>query len=152
MRQCSCLTLIIVVLALVACAPPVDCGEKVVCKCMTKVFVEAWTDRDGNGSRDPEDEPLQGARFGLQWLDDPGMCMTPHMATTYMTTDATGHDLYQYGGCGCGTEKIEPETPAGYALTTSTAGECLFDAPATYLGSVPDTRYCRRYGFTPVAP
>lgn len=136
-------------------SPTASCivdGERIVaiCKCVSPIFVEAWTDRNGNGNRDPEDVPLQGVRFRLQWLEDNEQpCKTPYWASLYLTTDATGHVLYELYGCGCGTEKIEPEIPTGHRLTSPGVGGCLFDAPASYGNA---TKFCRSYGFTPIAP
>ena len=56
---------------------PVPCGQIVVCKCVSPILVEAWVDRNANGNRDPEDTPLQGVRFRLQWIEEGKTCDTP---------------------------------------------------------------------------
>ena len=121
------------------------------CPCVSPIFVEAWIDQNGNGIRDREDEPLQGVRFRLQWLEDFDTCSTPYTASQYLITDATGHDFYSLYGCACGTEELEVETPVGYKLVAH-RGECLFDAPASYGKHSMSGQSCLRYGFTPIAP
>jgi hypothetical protein len=118
---------------------------QMVCPCEAHLFVEAWTDRNGNGNRDSEDAPLPGVRFRLTWYDEGPQSLT-------LTTDTTGHDFYALYGCGCGSEKVEPETPVGYKLTTTSFGECLFAAPESYGNYRMNTSYCLKYGFSPTAP
>jgi hypothetical protein len=155
MRKCLCLVLVSVVLALTACTlavPPkspetpetseapktptlLATPERVyaVEKCVhiTLIMVEAWLDRDGNGSRDAEDEPLQGVRFRWESVN-----LGPH----YLTTDGAGHGTLKLSGC-CGGQLV-PETPANYRLTKAEA-ECK---------SEPKSGTCSSYGFAPTTP
>jgi hypothetical protein len=169
MKPLRYLSLVVFALVLSACVPtahpktsetptpPPTAGcilkEQMVCPCSAPIFVEAWSDSDGNGKRDPQDKPLPGVHFHLTWIE-PGQdnCSTPYTESRTLTSDATGHDYYEVGGCGCGTERVEPETPAGYKLTTSTSGECLFDAPESYGNHSMNNLHCFQYGFTPDTP
>ena len=162
MRPYLCLFLVVLALVLAACTlieplkasktptPTVDCTETWVCKCIAPINVEAWIDVNGNGERDPEDEPLKGVRFKLVWLESYGSpCLTPFKLSKYLTTDKTGHDYYELSGCGCGTETIEPETPEDYTLTTYEIGECRFEGSSA---SAMGWKRCQSYGFTPTIP
>lgn len=185
MRRDHCILLVVLALALAGCIPPttpeglIETGqaggsteldptatprliereascEVVKCPCTDPILVEAWIDRNENGIRDPEDEPFQGVRFQLRWLEQTDSCSTPHWTSQYLVTDATGHDFFALSDCGCGTEEIEPETPIGHKLTTPNVIGCLFDAPSSYgnytMNTLMTAEYCRSYGFTPISP
>jgi hypothetical protein len=152
MRKCLCLVLVSVVLALTACtlampsksletpetpetlrtpatlASPERVYEVEKCVHITLIMVEAWIDRDGNGSRDAEDEPLQGVQF--RWE-------SKNLGAHYMTTDGAGHGTLKLSGC-CGGQLI-PETPANYRLTRAEA-ECeSYQKPPCSYGFAPTT-------------
>ena len=155
MRQCLCLALVSVVLVLTACtlaAPPksletpetsetlktpatlatperVSAVEK--CLGISLMMVEAWFDRDGNGNRDPDDDPLLGVRFRKE---------CENMGPYYLTSDATGHATLKVVGC-CGGQFV-PETPDGYRLT-KVGAECKIEQ---------DDWFCNSYGFAPTTP
>jgi hypothetical protein len=154
MRQRLSLSVALLALALAGCRPtsPATPCIRVVCKCASPIFVEAWIDRNGNGNCDPEDGPLQRVRSRLEWDEEKDDCRGYYTASHTLTTDKTGHDFYRLGGCGCLSQRINPETPAGYRLTTSTTGECLFSHPKNYGNYSMENLSCERYGFTPTSP
>jgi hypothetical protein len=116
---------------------------KEIGKCEIPMLVETWVDGNGNGSRDADDQPLSGVRIRLRWGSEPGSG-----STVYLTADDTGHDFYSWYG-DCGTEKLEPQWPEGYLLTTEADGPCLFSAPRAYGDYVVKRLPCFRYGFSP---
>lgn len=76
---------------------------------------EAWIDRNGNGTRDPEDGPLAGVKFRVV-----GYGNNRKQVETW-TSDETGYHEYFFVGCGCrvcSDAEIQVEPPPGYRRTT----------------------------------
>jgi N-acetylneuraminic acid mutarotase len=80
------------------------------------VTVEAWIDRNENGRREPEEEPLEDVNFQAEWFTDfygDNACC-PESA--YPVSDATGRAEFVAKGCGSDHVLVHAETPSGYRL------------------------------------
>lgn len=125
--------------------------ERTICLTAVLINEESWIDWNGDGNRDPEDEPLQNVRFRVEW-EKQGQSTGPTLKTFALTSDATGHAfLTVKGPCAEDRVESEPDTPQGYTLTSREFGRCKFEYPAGTPNpgkGVP----CDSYGFTPTTP
>jgi len=81
---------------------------------MCLIEVDAWIDWNGNRRRDPEDGPLEGVSFRMEWSQDGD----GNRQVSTWTSDATGHYETSLTGCGCFNFVIRAEAPPGYSRTT----------------------------------
>lgn len=88
------------------------------------IEVDAWIDWNGNGRRDPEDGPLKGVAFRIEYSDYGDG--TDHVRT--WTSDATGH-YEMLTSCGCDNLVIRAEAPPGYRRTTQGGHDFGFAPP-----------------------
>lgn len=95
--------------------PQVFCVE---CPYTESVAVEAWVDQNVNGTREPEEPPLEGVRFrGEYCVVSCGTTCVENKFAGAMS-DADGYAEIWMDGC-CGDVVISPEVPPRYRLTTS---------------------------------
>ena len=94
--------------------------EECLCPCAAKIWADAWVDDDADGQRDPEEKPLQGVSFRVEWYTL--ACETggssQHQVVS-MVSDATGSAGTTVTGCNCDSVDVYAEVPAGYKLTTA---------------------------------
>jgi len=140
MKHLSRLSLAVWILALAAsggaCAQPTPTPspeptpnpERIPMICL--IEVDAWIDWSGNGRRDPEDGPLEGVAFRMEWsehgwsIDGDGN----NQVRTW-TSDATGHYETSLAGFGCLNFVIRAEAPPGYKPTTQDLYDFGFAPP-----------------------
>jgi uncharacterized protein YjbI with pentapeptide repeats len=110
-----------ILLLFAGCGEPPEPPIAEVCMCEAIVYIEAYVDRNANGKQEPWEDPLQGARFRVEW-QDPYKSPTSPKEVLYVETDATGQAEYTVL-CGCyprgddyGT--AHAEVLPGYELTT----------------------------------
>jgi len=84
-----------------------------VCKCAAKIKAEAWIDQNENGRREPEEAPLKGVTFRVEWYDDGS---TPLVMV--LTSDESGSAAGSVAGCGCDDAMVYAQVPVNYRLTT----------------------------------
>ena len=95
--------------------PQVFCME---CPCTESVAVEVWVDQNVNGTREPEEPPLEGVRFRGEYcvVSCGKTCVESRF--TGAISDADGYAEIWMDGC-CGGVVLSPEVPPDYKLTTS---------------------------------
>jgi hypothetical protein len=127
MGHLSQLCLILWMLALAVCGGACEQPTpRPVCPGTVRWRVEAWVDWNGNGTRDPEDGPLEGVAFRMEWYyygDGSG-----ERIKTW-TSDASGYAEADAEGCGGPYAKIHAEAPPGYTLTTHDRQSFGFSPP-----------------------
>ena len=117
MKHLSRLSLAVWILALAAsggaCAQPTPTPHpEITMECL--IEVDAWIDWNGNGKRDPEDGPLEGVAFRMEWSQDGD----GNRQVSTWTSDAPGHYETWLTGCWCFNFVIWAEAPPGYRRTT----------------------------------
>ena len=95
--------------------PPMDC----------LIEVDAWIDWNGNRRRDPEDGPLEGVSFRMEWSQDGD---GNYQVRTW-TSDTSGYYETSLTNCGCLNFVIRAEAPPGYRLTTDDSTSFGFAPP-----------------------
>ena len=132
-----------ILLILAGCAIPPDWSiagpsatppsPEVVCTCYALVDIEVYVDQNANGLREAGEEPLQGARFRVEW-QDPYKSPTSPKTVFHVESDVTGQAQYDVLAC-CFSASDDPgsvyaEAPPDYRLTTSDRcrdfGGCIF--------------------------
>ena len=78
------------------------------------IEVDAWIDWNGNGRRDPEDGPLDGVAFRMEW----SKCDDGSYQVRTWTSDASRHYVTYLPSCECLNYVIRAEAPPGYRRTT----------------------------------
>lgn len=84
-----------------------------ICKCAAKIKAEAWVDLNENGQREPEEVPLKGVTFRVEWYDT-----GPDLEKLTLTSNASGYAGTAVTGCGCDDAVVYAAAPSGYRLTT----------------------------------
>lgn len=133
MKHLSRLSLAVWILALAAsggaCAQPTPTPHpEITMECL--IEVDAWIDWNGNGRRDPEDGPLEGVAFRMEWWEygwsNPG---DGNSQVRTWTSGPSGHYETSLTSFACFNFMIRAEAPPGYRRTTQGGHDFGFAPP-----------------------
>jgi len=89
------------------------------------IEVDTWIDWNGNGRRDPEDGPLEGVAFRMEW----SKYGDGNEQVATWTSGSGGHYETWLSSCGCLNIVIRAEPPPGYKRTTQDLYDFGFAPP-----------------------